>query len=78
MSNENERVAVLETEIRLMKEQQERFFIELARHMKEEDVRWVKVEEHMSRQKGFIGGAIFIVSSLWAVAVAIVHYMGKV
>lgn len=75
--SENERMAIVETEIKELKRQQEILFKDLQRHMKEEDIRWAQVVDYMARQKGFIGGTIFVVSAVWAVIGIAIHYIGR-
>ena len=76
-NNNNERIAILETEIKQLHEQQKELFNILKKHMEEEDQRWKLVLQFMNRQKGFIGGAVFIVSSMWAVLGAAIHFLGN-
>lgn len=74
MSDSNERLAVLETKM----EQYETDIKEIKKlittNTKANTTRWEEISQFMSKQKGFIGGIVLVVSSVWAVALAGLQY----
>ncbi len=71
MSQESERIAVLETEHKNMSEDMRVLFKFQREHMEKEDLRWEEIQGHMVKQKTFVGSVIFITSALWAGGMAL-------
>lgn len=59
-----ERVAILETEISAV-----------VAKLESNSAVLVQIDQKLSRQKGFIGGVIFVVSALWALALAALKFI---
>ena len=82
--SDQERIAVLETEIRNLETQLANHRLEhkelvefIKKHMNEEDKRWKEIHSVMIKWKGFIGGVIFVTSAIWAVLITFLHYFGN-
>ncbi len=71
MTTDNERLAIVETEHKNLKDDMQMLFKFHREHMKKEDARWEDIHEHMIKQKTFVGTVIFITSALWAGGIAI-------
>ena len=77
MSDLEERVAVLETLVEVQSEDHREILAVFKAHMEKEDQRWTEIQKNTARQKGFIGGAVFIISAMWAAVLAGLHFIGK-
>ena len=81
--SDQERIAVLETEIRKLEAQMEIMRLEhkelidfIKKHMNEEDKRWIEIHDVMTKWKGFIGGVVFITSAIAGLIATFLHYFG--
>ena len=72
-----ERIAVLETEMKAVHEDNKKILQIFKEHMEKEDSRWEEIQRNTARQKGFLGGVVFVISALWAAILAGLHFLGK-
>jgi hypothetical protein len=68
-SNAAERLAVLEAEFATHDESDQEHFSRMTTAFDSINKRLDGIEEKLNKQKGFIGGVVFVVSAVWAVAV---------
>jgi hypothetical protein len=77
MSDNQERIAVLETKMEAVHEDNAKTLRMFREHMEKEDSRWEEIQRNTARQKGFLGGVVFVISALWAAILAGLHFMSK-
>lgn len=70
MPEQSERIAVLEANQKRIQEDLIKLFQFQKDYMEEQDARWEIIQNHMAKQKGFIGGIVLVVSSIWAIVLA--------
>jgi len=75
MSDSVERIAVLEANQKRIQEDLMKLFQFQKDYMKEENERWGIIQNHMAKQKGFIGGIVLVVSSIWAIIMTGLHFL---
>lgn len=66
------RVAVLEAQVAAHETSDAEHFAELRGAFARIDQRLTAIEEKLTRQKGFLGGVVFVVSAVWGVIVLFV------
>jgi hypothetical protein len=75
MAEQVERIAVLEAKVELYQKDLREIKTIITDHMEEEDARWEIIQNHMAKQKGFIGGIVLVVSSIWAIVLAALQFI---
>lgn len=70
---DNERLAVLEEQHERLQKDIEELFKFIREHMEKEEDRWKDIHDTLTKWKGFIGGALFIITALWGV----LTFLGK-
>ena len=76
MTDLEQRVAKLEEHVLLQDKKFDKLIEAFDKHMKREDERWEQVVANTSRNKGFFGGVVFIISAMWASILAGLHLIG--
>ena len=83
--NADERIAVLEAKLDRNERDVTNLFDFIREHMEREEEDRVKflghfneLESKLDRQKSFIGGVIFAVTSLWAIITSIIYFFVKI
>lgn len=69
------RVAVLENIVQEQTKKHDEMMTAFMRHMDKEEARFEEIQRNTARQKGFIGGVVFVISAMWAAIIGIIHYM---
>lgn len=75
MSSLEERVAVLEANQQRIQKDLGELFTLIRDHMESEEKRWERIEETLSKSKGFIGGVVFVVSALWGIFLVALKFL---
>lgn len=75
MSSLEERVAVLEANQQRTQKDLGELFSLIRDHMEKEEKRWEEIHATLTKAKGFIGGVIFVVSSVWGVVIVGFKYL---
>lgn len=70
-----ERLAVLESVVGAHDQRDREHFEQLAQAVSRINDRLDSIDAKLSKQKGFLGGVVFVVSALWALALAAMKFL---
>lgn len=74
---DNERIVVLETNQARLQEDLQKLYKFIRDHMKTEDERWEEITNTLIKQKGFVGGVVFVITSIVTVISFFINIWNK-